>query len=134
MLGPTLPLLAAMENTPPPVAASAGVPEDKTAAILSYLTVIGFIVAVVLHGQKKTKLGAFHLRQALGLYLSFIVAGALNWALIFIPVLGWLAIVAIWALLVIGWVVGLIGAAQGRMKPAPAIGKPLQDLLGTAFD
>lgn len=123
-----------MENTPPPVAAPAGVSEDKTAAILSYLTVVGFIIAVVLHGQKKTRLGAFHLRQALGLYLAFVVAGALNWALVFIPVLGWLAIVVMWAVLVLGWVMGLIGAAQGQMKPALAIGKPLQDLLGTAFD
>ena len=111
-----------------------GVAEDKTAAILSYLTVIGFIIAVVLHGQKKTRLGAFHLRQALGLYLAFVVAGVLNWALVFIPIVGWLAIVAIWALLVLGWVMGLIGAAQGQMKPALVIGKPLQDLLGTAFD
>lgn len=123
-----------MENTPPPVAAPAGVAEDKTAAILSYLTVIGFIIAVVLHGQKKTRLGAFHLRQALGLYLAFVVAGALNWFLIWIPLVGWLAMLAIWGCWVVGWVVGLIGAAQGQMKPAPAIGKPLQDLLGTAFD
>ena len=51
----------------PPVAPSQG--EDRTVAILAYLTLIGFIVAIVLHSNKKTKLGAFHLRQMLGLLL-----------------------------------------------------------------
>ena len=46
------------------------VPEDKTVAILAYITLIGFIIAIVLHGQKKTALGAFHLRQMLGIFLT----------------------------------------------------------------
>jgi uncharacterized membrane protein len=123
-----------MENTPPPVAPPFGAEEDKTAAILSYLTVIGFIVAVVLHGQKKTRLGAFHMRQALGIYLTGVVAGALNFFLIFIPILGWLAVLCIWLLLIAGWIMGLIGAAQGQLKPVPVIGETIQKLLGTAFD
>ncbi len=40
--------------------------EDKTVAIVAYLTLIGFIIAIILNGQKKTALGAFHLRQMLG--------------------------------------------------------------------
>ncbi len=123
-----------MENTPPPYAAPGGAPEDKTAAILSYLTVIGFIVAVVLHGQKKTALGAFHLRQALGIYLTGVVASVLNFALMFIPFLGWAAIMVVWLFLLACWLMGLIAAAQGERKPSPLIGEKLQQLLGTAFD
>ena len=37
---------------PPPVAA---VSEDKTVAILSYLTLIGFIAAIIIHSNKKTQ-------------------------------------------------------------------------------
>jgi len=122
-----------MQNTPP-FAAPYGEPEDKTSAILCYLTVIGFIVAVVLHGQKKTRLGAFHMRQALGIYLTGMIAGALNFFLIFIPIVGWLVMLAVWLLIIVGWFVGLISAAQGQMKPAPLIGEKIQQLLGTAFD
>ena len=48
-------------------------PEDRTVALLSSLTVVGFIVGLIMHSNKKTKLGAFHLRQGLGLALAFIV-------------------------------------------------------------
>lgn len=124
-----------MEANPPPVAApAAGAPEDKTVAILSYLTIIGFIVAIVLHGGKKTRLGSFHLRQSLGIYLTGVVAGACNFVLMFVPILGWLAMLVIWLGLVVMWVMGLIGAAQGQAKPVPVLGGPYQKLLGTAFD
>jgi uncharacterized membrane protein len=123
-----------MDNTPPPAAAPAAVSEDKTVAILSYLTIIGFIVAIVLHGRGKTRLGSFHLRQALGLFLTFIVAGVCNAVLALVPLIGWLAILVIWLGLVVMWVLGLIGAAQGQMKPVPVLGETFQKLLGTAFD
>lgn len=118
--------LIAMENTPPFQTVS----EDKTAAILSYITVVGFIIAIVLQGQKKTRLGAYHLRQSLGIYLTGVVAGVL----VFIPVLGWILMPAVWLALVVFWVMGLIAAAQGRMTPVPLIGQKIQDLLTTAFD
>ncbi len=45
----------------------------KTVAILSYCTLIGFIIALVLNGEQKNKseLGVFHIRQALGIFLLF---------------------------------------------------------------
>lgn len=118
--------LIAMENTPPFQTVS----EDKTAAILSYITVVGFIIAIVLQGQKKTRLGAYHLRQSLGIYLTGVVAGVL----VFIPVLGWILMPAVWLALVVFWVMGLIAAAHGRMTPVPLVGQKIQDLLTTAFD
>jgi hypothetical protein len=48
-------------DTPPP-ATTAPAAEDRTVAIVSYLTLIGFVVAILLHSSKKTQLGAFHLR------------------------------------------------------------------------
>lgn len=117
---------APMENTPPLQTVS----EDKAAAILSYITVVGFIIAIVLQSQKKTRLGAYHLRQSLGIYLAGVVTGAL-W---FIPLLGWILIPVVWAALVVFWVMGLIAAAQGRMTPVPLIGQKIQDMLTTAFD
>ncbi len=121
------------EPTPPPTPAPTTpivVNEDKTVAIVSYLTLIGFIVAVVLHGQKKTRLGAYHLRQSLGIMLTFIAGGVIA----IIPILGWL----VWIVVMIGgfvlWVIGLINAAGGKMQPVPVLGKYYEQWFGTAFD
>ncbi len=47
--------------------------DDKTVAIISYITLFGWIIATVLHNNNKTELGAFHIRQTLGLYLTGII-------------------------------------------------------------
>src|ERR1043165_2109074 len=100
-------------NETPPIAPVA---EDRTVAILSYITIIGFIIAIVIHNGKKTQLGAFHLRQALGLFVSGIGFGMCAFVLVFIPVLGWLAILAGWLTLLVFVVMGLIAAAGGHQK------------------
>jgi uncharacterized membrane protein len=117
---------------PPLPPAAAG--EDKTIAIIAYLTLIGFIVALILHMNKKTKLGAFHLRQMLGLILTGVAVGICGFVLIFIPIIGWLCH---WALLIaifVLWVMGLIAAINGEMKPVPIVGPLYQKWFGTAFD
>lgn len=104
--------------------------DDKTAAIVTYLTLIGFIVAVIMHGSKKTRLGAFHLRQALGLFLGSFAASMC----MVIPLIGWIAgFVAIIGLFVL-WVMGLISAINGQLKPVPVLGEHFQKWFGTAFD
>lgn len=126
-----------MDTPPPeptpqtPVAATpVVVNEDKTVAIVAYLTLIGFIVAVVLHGQKKTRLGAFHLRQSLGIMLTFIAGSVIA----VIPILGWL----VWFVVMIGgfvlWVFGLVNAASGKIQPVPVLGKHYEKWFGSAFD
>jgi uncharacterized membrane protein len=115
-------------TTPPPVTSTPAMPpaastaEDKTVAIVSYFSLIGFIVAIVLNSNKKTKLGAFHLRQMLGLILSSIVC--------IIPILGWIIFLGLFVL----WIMGLISATKGEMKPVPVLGGMYQKWFGTAFD
>ena len=119
-------------SNPPPIAATTG--EDKTSAVLSYLTLVGFIIAVILHGNRKTRLGAFHLRQSLGLMLTSIALGAAGFTIMFVPFIGWLICVALWVGLAVLWVIGLVGAISGEMKPVPIIGEYYQQWFGTAFD
>jgi uncharacterized membrane protein len=120
-------------QTPPPVAPATAV-EDKTAAIVAYLTLIGFIVAIIIHMNKKTKLGAFHLRQMLGFVLTSIVVWPCAMVLAFIPILGWLCIVAVWISLLVFWILGLISAINGQMKPMPVVGPLYQKWFGTTFE
>ena len=104
--------------------------EDKTVAILAYITLIGFIIAIVMHSSKKTALGSFHLRQMLGI----IVLGLASYILIFIPILGWIAIAVLGICNLIMWIMGLVAAANGEMKPAPIFGPSFQKWFGGAFN
>ena len=115
----------------PPTAAAA---EDKTIAILSYLTLIGLIIAIILNTNKKTKLGAYHLRQTLGFFLTCVAAGFCQFILALIPFLGWLCILALWLALVVLWFMGLIAAINGELKPMPIVGPYYQQWFGTTFD
>lgn len=123
-------------ETPPvatPAAVAAATPEDRTVAIVSYLTIIGFIVALILHMNKKTMLGAFHLRQCLGLIITAIALGVAGMLVMFIPVIGWLAMMACWIALLVLWVMGLIAAAGGQLKPLPVVGDYYQKWFAGAF-
>jgi uncharacterized membrane protein len=126
------PVSAAASAAPPPPMASAT--EDKTVAILSYLTLLGFIVAIVLHSSKKTQLGAFHLRQALGILLTALGVIVADFILIFIPILGWLCMFLLWISILGLLVMGVIGAIQGTMKPLPVVGPMYQKWFGNAFN
>jgi len=121
---------------PPPVNVTPELPstEDKTVAILSYLTLIGFIVAIVLHGNKKTQLGTYHLRQSLGLLITGIACWVGSLMLAFIPVIGWITSIVLWIGLFALWLMGLISAASGQRKPVPLLGEQFQKWFGNTFE
>jgi len=121
-------------NTVPSDAPAVPTGEDKTIAILSYLTLIGFIVAIIMHGSKKTRLGSYHLRQSLGIMLTAIAVMIVAVILMIIPILGWLMAMCLWLGLLVLWIMGLIAAVNGQEKPVPVVGPLYQKWFGTAFD
>jgi len=90
----------------------------RLVAILSYIPIIGWIIALVIHVNHKTSLGGFHLRNALILHLAWAL---FNWA----PMIG--AFIAL--LIAFIWIVGIIYAVNGKEKRLPIIGSFAQDLL-----
>lgn len=92
--------------------------DAKLVGVISYVTPLGWIVAIVLHGNKRTEFGAFHLRQSLGLFLTMMI---LSW----IPVIGWIIGFVVVAFLI----VGLIYAIQEEMKTVPVVGDFYQNVL-----
>ena len=90
----------------------------KVVAILSYITLIGWLVAIVLHGGHKSNYASFHLRQSLGL----IVTGAL---LALIPLIGWLLNIAI----CLAWLYALYHVVQGHKQKVPLLGDLYQEHL-----
>jgi len=104
--------------------------EDNTVAIVAYITIIGFIVAIIMHGKNKTALGAFHLRQALGLFITWFVGSLILGA---IPVIGW----TLWpffsvAMFVIA-IIGLLNAVNRVHKPLPVLGSKYAEWFSGAF-
>lgn len=108
--------------------------EDKTIAIVSYLTLIGFIAAVILHGSKKTRLGSYHLRQSLGLMLTSVAMIFAGMILAFIPFVGWMADLALWLGIMVLWFTGLLAAIQGERKPVAVLGQHFEKWFGNAFE
>jgi len=115
--------------------------EDRTVAILSYITIFGFIVAIIMHSSKKTALGSYHLRQVLGLIVAgfalSIAAMITGFVLAFIPFIGPIILMIFWPVLMLGGLVivimGLLAALKGEMKPVPLLGEPIQKYLANTF-
>ncbi|WP_242084783.1 hypothetical protein [Aestuariivivens sediminis] len=95
--------------------------EGKGLAIVSYLALIGIIIAYFLNNDKKNPFTSFHLRQSLGLWLLFHVLGFVassfdNWGVtsgfyLFFCVL---------------FIYGLIGAVSGKAQSIPLLGDVFQ--------
>ena len=105
----------------------------KLVAILSYMTLVGWVVALVLHNSQKTALGAYHLRKSLLLFLAVIFAYAAITFVAVVPLLGWLIGILAFPVIGIGslilWVMGLIAAVNGEQKPIPVIGEKAQEVF-----
>ncbi|WP_445666597.1 DUF4870 domain-containing protein [Fodinibius sp. AD559] len=107
---------------------------SKLIAILSYITIIGWIIAFLIYknNQEKPKLAGFHLRQSLGLMILGLLVGVVQSVLSGIPVIGWLIgflMMVISLALLIFWVMGILKAIGGEREALPFIGQPTQDLL-----
>jgi len=94
----------------------------KTVAILSYITLIGWIIAFIMNNNSKSEFGCFHLRQSLGIISISILLTIVN-STLNIAILAWIVQLG----LIVFWVLGFIGAVQGEKKPVPLLGEQFQE-------
>lgn len=110
---------------------------NKTYGILSYCTLIGWIIAMIqvssTSGEER-KFTAFHLRQMLILMLLGAVVSIVDTILFFIPFIGAILINIISSLLFIVWLMLLISAIRGEQKYVPVIGQAGENMLGDMFE
>lgn len=97
---------------------SSTVKKDKTTAIIAYITLVGFIVAVIMNNDKKNKFASFHIKQVLGLSLTGLAFSVIN----VIPILGWLISILGGVFIFILWVIGLINVMNTKETPLPVLG------------
>lgn len=97
--------------------------EAKQIAIISYITVIGLVIAFIMNNDKKLNFASYHIRQSLGLCVTGLALGVIG----IIPILGWLInIIGIFVLLYM-WVRALMNAVNEKEKPAPFLGKKYEN-------
>ena len=111
----------------------------KNAGIVSYITIIGWLIAYfAMHNEKKTELGSYQLRQTLLLYIVgfgiYIICAVVVSALLFSfsLTLAWLFLLVDWVIrlgLFALWLIGFIGAVNGQKKPIPLIGDKAQTMF-----
>ncbi len=106
--------------------------EGKAVAIISYLSIIGWIIAYIMYGNNKSPLAAFHLRQTITLYIASLAIWIVEMILAFIPIIGLLASIAAVILYIaffVFWIIGFLAAINGQEKAMPFIGVQAQAWL-----
>lgn len=92
--------------------------KGKTTAIVSYILLVGSLIALSMNAEEKNKFASFHIRQGLGLSITFIAIGLIisnfNTPHVVIP---------FWIFISILWSFGIISAIKGETKEIPILGK-----------
>lgn len=96
--------------------------DKKTLAIISYISIIGWLFAYFQYKDKPREgFVTYHLKQSLGIaIISIILSVILNVLARIVPGLAILSYANI-ALLIL-WILGILNAINGRMKPVPIVG------------
>ena len=100
--------------------------EGRSCAIISYITIIGTIIAFFMNNDKKNGFANFHIRQALGLWLTFFALGYVvgifdNWLITF----------AFWLFFGILFIYGFINAVAGKPQTVPIVGEFYQKIFSS---
>lgn len=98
------------------------VQEGKTMAIISYMTVIGTLIAFLMNQNKHNYFASYHIRQSIGIFTIGLLVNFLQRFSNF----GWLDMILGIGVFVL-WIIGLIGAIQGEEKPVPFLGEQFQE-------
>lgn len=103
--------------------------DKKMISIISYITIIGWVIAYVANNgnAEKSSLAKFHLKQSLGLgivgilfSIALTIIGSIVPSLASILSLGNLV-------LLVFWVIGIMNANNEEEKPLPIIGSMFED-------
>jgi uncharacterized membrane protein len=89
----------------------------KTAAIISYIVIVGPLISMSINADDKNPYASFHIRQGLGLTITFISLGVIIANFDSIQIAS-----ALWIFISILMFYGIFSAASGSIKPLPLLG------------
>ncbi len=96
--------------------------DGKMMAIISYITVIGTIIAFIMNQNKHNSFASFHIRQAIGIFLVGMVVNFISRFTDF----GMLDFILGIGVLIL-WILGLVSAIQGKEQSVPLLGDQFQE-------
>ena len=98
--------------------------KGKTTAIVSYVLLVGILIAMSMNSEDKNKYASFHIRQSLGLTITFISIGLLisNFSNAQIYA-------SFWVFFSILFGYGILSAIKGETKPIPLLGEFYQKVF-----
>ena len=96
--------------------------DEKTTALITYITILGLIIGIIMNNTKKSEFVSYHIRNMIGLSLGMIALGVFLW--MGIPSL---LIKGLQLVFVILWIIGISGALKGDKLEIPVVGKFFQD-------
>lgn len=96
-------------------------PQARTIAVVSYLTLVGALIAITMNAEPKHPFGRFHCRQAFGLHISF-----LGFALFLSSAFNYYAWIGLYICYFALWVYGFLGALQSQERLVPLVGAYFQ--------
>jgi len=99
--------------------------KQNNAAVIAYITLIGTVIAIFMNQEEnKTEFASFHIRQALGIFISFFLLGY------FVGYAdSWTATSAFYIFYFILWIYGFLNALQGQTKELPIVGAFFQKIF-----
>lgn len=100
----------------------------KTISIISYITIIGWVIAYVIYkGGENSSLARFHLKQSLGLGIVGLLVSIIS--MIVVPIVPAISIVftVLSLIILVLWILGIINAVNENEKPLPLIGGMFTD-------
>ena len=102
--------------------ANQSIKEGKTAALISYIPVIGAPIAFFINKNKHNYFASFHIRQSIGLNILYFIN---NWIVYsyFGITAGNIGKVGVLVL----FILGIIGAVQEQQKLVPLLGEKFQE-------
>jgi uncharacterized membrane protein len=103
--------------------------DKKTVSIISYITIIGWVIAYFSYKNDATKpsLVRYHLKQGLGIAIvSILLSVVLNIVGRIVPTLASILSIANLGILIL-WILGIINAANEKETPVPLVGKMFED-------
>ena len=98
--------------------------EGKTLGLVAYLTLFGTLIAFFMNQDKKNPFTSFHIRQALGLGILYIMIAFVVSSLDCVMVS-----MSFWIFFSILYLYGIFGAITGKMNKIPMLGDIFQNLF-----
>jgi len=98
--------------------------QARNLAVVSYLTLIGTLIAFFINKDKRNPLVSYHVRQALGLWLlemafGYFIGGFNDWMIT----------ISFWIFFGVLFIYGILGALAGKMNSIPVLGDLFQKLF-----